>query len=59
MVLRSSRMFLSFGLVIGGVQCSSQSDALRRASMNLSPSTAFERSDCGAKATIRRARSIT
>lgn len=52
-------MFLSFGLVIGGFQRSSQSDALRRAFMNLSPSPALECSDCGANATIRRERSIT
>jgi len=58
-VLRTSRMFLSFGLVIGGVQRSSQSDALRRAFMNLSPSSASECRDCGAKATISRERSIT
>lgn len=58
-VLRSSKMFLSFALVIGGVQCSSQSDALRRASMNRSPSPALVCSDCGAKATMSRARSIT
>jgi len=58
-VLRSSRMFLSFVFVIGGVQCSSQSDALSRASVNRSPSPAFACNDCGAKATISLARSIT
>jgi len=58
-VLSSNRMFLSFGFVIGGVQCSSQSDALRRASMNRSPSTVSVCSDCGAKATISLARSST
>ena len=52
-------MFLSFVFVIGGVQCSSQSDALRSASMNRSPSPASACSDCGAKATTSLARSIT
>ena len=59
MVLRRSKRFLSFGFVIGGVNCSSRSDALRRAPMNRSPSPGFVWSDCGAKATISRARSIT